>query len=239
MKRFHYSFIMFFLLFNSYTQAQIGYRVLNVKQNSKDFKPLMYRTSNDSIGTGFGFVNPVDYSSIVFLKEKPVEETTKDWTVEKFRYVEIYDKNTITKLKELLEKRKMLDSTRLYEQTDKLNKVLDTFKIFVIKKNPNILLKNNMMYELIYENEQARLFRAVNPFLKHLYYIQSKKDNIYEGEIYSISVHEQKPFKRTAGRNLSHCPEIVKKIEDGNYFPFRGDEIKKFLDDYGILCDLK
>lgn len=237
MKRNHYLLVMI-LFFYSYTQAQIGYRVLNVKQNSEDFKPLKYRTSNDSTGTGFGFVNPVDYSSIVFLKEKPVDETTKDWTVEKFRYVEIYDKNRITKLKELLEKIKMPDSTRLNEQKDKQNTVLDTFKIFVIKKNPNIVLKNNMMYELMYENEDARLFKAVDPNLYHLYYIQSKKDNIYEGVIYSISVHEQKPFKRTAGRNLSHCPKIVKKIEDGNYFPFRGDEITRFLDDYGEFCGL-
>lgn len=134
MKRTYYLLIILFLLFNSYTQAQIGYRVLSVKQNSENFKPLMYSTPNDSLGTGFGFVNPVDYSSIVFLKEKPVEETTKNWTIEKFRYVEIYDKNTITKLKELLGKTKMLDSTRLNEQKDKQITVLDTFKIYMIKK---------------------------------------------------------------------------------------------------------
>ena len=237
MKRTHYVLLMI-LSFSIYTQAQIGYRVLNVKQNSEDFKQLMYRTSNDSIGTGFGFVNPVDYSSIVFSKEKPVEGTTKDWTVvKKIRYVEIYDKNTITKLKELLEKRKMSDSTRVNEQTDKQITVLDTFKIFVIKKNPNIMLKNNMMYHLVYENEHARLFKAVDPNLYHLSYIQPKENNIYEVETYAITVHEQKPFIRTAGKNLSHCPKIVKKIEDGNYFPFRGDEIKRFLDDYGSLCN--
>lgn len=238
MKKTYYLLIILFLLFNSYTHAQLGYRVLSDKQNSENFKPLMYRTSNDSVGTGFGFVNPVDYSSIVFLKEKPVEGTTKDWTVvKKIRYVEIYDKNTITKLKELLERSKMLDSTRLNGQTDKQITILDTFKIFVIKKNPNIVLKNNMMYELIYENEHSRLFKAVDPNLYHLYYIKSKKDNIYEGVTYSITIHEQKPFIRTAGKNLSHCPKIVKKIEDGNYFPFKGDEIKRFLDDYGELCD--
>lgn len=93
------------------------------------------------------------------------------------------------------------------------------------------------MYELMYDNEHVRLFKAVAPNLNHLYYIQSKEDKIYEGLTYSISVHEQKPFMRTAGKNLSHCPKIVKKIEDGNYFPFRGDEIKRFLDDYGELCD--
>lgn len=225
------------LFFTAFSHAQLGYRVLSDKQNSENFKPLMYRTSNDSVGTGFGFVNPVDYSSIVFLKEKPVEETTKDWTIEKFRYVEIYDKNAITKLKELLEKTKIMDSTRLNEQKDKQITVLDTFKIYMIKKNPNIVLKNNMMYELMYENEHSRLFKAVAPNLNHLYYIQSKEDKIYEGVAYSLSVHEQKSFIRTAGKNLSHCPEIVKKIEDGNYFPFIGNEIKRFLDDYGALCN--
>ena len=236
MKKNNYRLLVTVLVLSMYAQAQIGYRVLNVKQHTADFKPLKYTTFNDSIGTGFGFVNPVDYSSIVFLKEQPVEVETKEWTTKKVKSVEIYDKNSIAKLRELLETRKMIDSTRLNELTTKQTQVLDTFKIFTIKKNSNIVLKNNMMYHLIYENEQARLFKPVDPFLKHLYFIQTRDDNIYEGVIHSISVHEQKPFKRTAGKNLSHCPKIVKNIEDGHYFPFSGNEIKKFLDDYGALC---
>ena len=45
---------------------------------------------NDSVVSGYGFPDPTSIKHIVFSKERPTEEKTKDWENIKVKYAEFY-----------------------------------------------------------------------------------------------------------------------------------------------------
>ena len=218
--------------------AQFGYRVLKKEQSSESFVKLKFQTLNDSIGTGYGFPNPTGYSSIVFSKNRPTGDKTKDWTELKVKYVEFYnDKPSIKLLKKLRSKSKN-DSLKLTHNIDKKPTEVDTMKIYKLRQMRSGVA--NGLNTLIYKNNQVRLFGAIvweGYYVPHqLVFFQTTEQSFYDSKTYYLNYNNHKAFKRSAKRLFKKCPEILEKANNGDYFPRSSFNLKKLADDYKTLC---
>lgn len=218
--------------------AQFGYRILKKEQSSASFVPLKFQTLKDSIGTGYGFPNPTNSSSIVMSTTKPIGEKTEDWTELDVKYVEFYNDKPSNKLLKKLMHKSDTDSIKLKETLEAKTTEIDTIKIHKLRKMRGGVA--NGLNELIYENGQARLFGAIqweNYYVPHqLVFFQTKKQSIYDSATYYLNYNNHKAFKRSVQRLFKQCPEMVEKAKAGEYFPRSSSNLKKLADDYEQLC---
>ncbi|QCK16480.1 hypothetical protein [Mangrovivirga cuniculi] len=76
----HYSILLLLTLcFSNLVYAQLPTASLKSKQPSHLFKSVIITTNSDSTVVGFGFVNPIDYSELIFTRNKPNESVVEDW----------------------------------------------------------------------------------------------------------------------------------------------------------------
>ncbi|NNK28898.1 MAG: hypothetical protein HKP06_11745 [Flavobacteriaceae bacterium] len=228
-------FLSFFTIGN--LNAQFGYSVLNKEQSSEAFIPLKFHTVNDSTGTGYGFPNPTDLKSIVISKEKPTGENIKDWTVLKVKYAEFYNERLLNKLQKILEKRNISDSLKSDAYLKSKLPLVDTLKIHYLRKMKGNL--GNGLKLLVYENSQVRLFQGIpsNHYVTpKLIFFQTKEYPAYDSDTYFLNYHNHKAFKRSAKRVFKECPELLGRIQKGDYFSNDSNTQKLLADDYKSTC---
>ena len=232
-------YILLFLSFYSFGNlyAQFGYRVLNKEQPSEAFIPLKFLTINDSTGTGYGFPNMTDLKSIVFSNEKPNGEKTKNWQVLKIKYAEIYNESLLNKLQKILTERKVNDTLKSRDYLTKKLHLVDTLKIYYLRNMKGNIARG--LNSLVYENDNARLFGAikVENFYSHkLIFFQTKELYAYDSDTYFLNYNSPKAFKRSAKRVFKACPELLGRIEKGDYFSDDIETLKHLADDYESKC---
>lgn len=220
--------LMFCFFYTGYVQAQFGSRVLRDEQSKESFVKLVYHSMNDSIITGYGFPNPTGPKSIVYSKELPTEEKTKDWETIKVKYAEFY-------YNKLVMQTRAIHNVKYREDKKFLT---DTLKVYFLRGKGGGMA--NGLEALIYENDKVRVFEPIewegfNVYVD-LAIIQIKGDDSTNGVIGSLICSKPKAFKRTAKRAFKGCTEILQNIEQGAYFPKSKKNIKKLADDYESLC---
>ncbi len=220
--------LMFCVCFTGYVQAQFGSRVLRDEQSKESFVKLVYHTMNDSVITGYGFPNPTSIKSIVYTKQRPTEEKTKDWESVKAKYAEFYYNKLVMQTRAI--------HNVSYSEDKKF--LTDTLKVYYLKGKGGGIA--NGLEALIYENDKVRVFEPIewegfNVYVE-LAIIQIKGDDVTDGVIGSLIYSKPKAFKRTAKRAFKGCTEILNKIEEGAYFPKTKKNIKQLADDYQKKC---
>ena len=92
--RFHFTiaFVLFIYLVTLFSQIGVT-SGLTRKQPSTAFHPLTYISLEDQEVSGCGFVNPVDYKTIVFISEKPTDSLVKDRKSIKVKSATVYREN--------------------------------------------------------------------------------------------------------------------------------------------------
>lgn len=77
--QYHSILLLLTLCFSNLVYAQLPTASLKSKQPSHLFKPVIITTNSNSTIVGFGFVNPIDYSKLIFTRNKPNESVVEDW----------------------------------------------------------------------------------------------------------------------------------------------------------------
>ncbi|MDO1499700.1 hypothetical protein Q2T40_06090 [Winogradskyella maritima] len=230
--------VLSFICSTNLAGAQFGSRVLYKEQSSESFVPLKYITLKDSIGHGYGFPNPTGYKSIVFSESKPTEPKTKDWSVLQVKYVELYEEKSSNDLINLVFSKSQRDSIKANNERAKASFKIDTVKIFHLRKMRGGVADG--LNTLLYKNDKARLFGSVvwdNYYAPHqLVFFQTTELPVYDSPTYFLNYNSHKAFKRAAKRVFKKCPKILSNIDNGDYFPKHKSNLKKFADDYALLC---
>lgn len=225
-----YILVFYFLLVCS-VNAQFGRRELRKDQLRESFVKLKYQDMNDSIVTGFGFPDPTSNISIVFSKERPTEEKTRDWKTVKVKYVELY-----------YNKFAMMDIGRMMKvkYTTDPKFLTDTLRAFNLKNVKNFGVAGGL-YALRYENESVRLFESIvwegYYVPANLILLQTKESDPYTSTTEMLNYNNHKAFKRSAKRVFSDCTELITKINEGDYFPRQEAMLKKMADDFQSSCN--
>ena len=219
---------LFICFLAGHAQAQFGSRVLKDEQSRESFVKLVYHTMNDSIVTGYGFPNPTSIKSIVFSKERPTEELTKNWETVKAKYAEFY-------YNKLVMQTRAIHNVKYREDKKFLT---DTLKVYYLRGKGGGIA--NGLEALIYENDKVRVFEPIewdgfNVYVE-LAIIQIKGNDSTDGVIGSLIYSKPKAFKRTAKRAFKGCTALLKNIDEGAYFPKSKKNIKKLADDYESKC---
>ncbi|GMN08984.1 hypothetical protein MTsPCn9_05600 [Croceitalea sp. MTPC9] len=227
--------ISFYFLGN--LNAQFGYRSLKKEQSSASFVPVKFKTLNDSVLNGYGYLNSVALQSIVFSKEKPTGKKTKDWKVLKVKNVELYRKVPVNEIQRILTQIDLFDSITAKKIHSRGEFQVDTLRAYYLRN-----MKGNVgkgFNELVYENNSVRLFEAIETpnFVKHeLVFFQTKELPPYDSDTYFLNYHNQKAFLRSAKRVFKECPKILEKINRGAYFPKNLKKLKQLAYDYEVFC---
>ncbi|MUP47252.1 hypothetical protein E0K83_16040 [Gramella sp. BOM4] len=79
MKPAHLAIRIFLTLLPAILFAQLPTASLRSNQPANLFKPVIITTTTDSTIVGFGFVNPIDFSDLIFTKERPQEDYVESW----------------------------------------------------------------------------------------------------------------------------------------------------------------
>ena len=237
--RIHLTILIILFLYPVTLFSQIGVaRGLNRKQPSTAFHPLTYISLEDQEVSGYGFVNPVDYKTIVFINEKPTDSIVKNWKSIKVKSATVYRENLkdfVDKLEDLGLK---LDSTDQEKIRSKTNSLSDTLQVYFLRKMKGAIAHG--LRQFIYENDEIRLFRFV-PSLSFMpppvIMFQTTELPVYDSETYFISYLSHKAFKRSVKKSLKKCPKMIENAEDGKYFPESKEGLLEFADDYKKYCN--
>ena len=209
-------------------QAQFAQRTLNKDLSRKSFVKLVYHSMQDSVVPGYGFPDPTTYKKIIFSKERPEEETTRDWEQIEVKYVELY-----------YNKMAMLTSD-VYnvEYSTKKSFLTDTLRIYNIGGKGGGL--PNGLAALSYENNTVRLFEDVfwegYWAASNLVYFQTKELHPYNSKSPFLNYNNHNAFKRSAKRVFKDCAKLLQNIKEGAYFPKSKKNLKKLADDYELMC---
>lgn len=221
--------LIFSCVFIGNVQAQFGRRELKKDLSREYFVKLIYHSMNDSVVAGYGFPDPTSSKHIVFTKERPTEETTRDWKQVKVKYAELYYNKLIMLTRGVTHNVKY--------STDKTF-LKDTLRVYFLKNKGGGVA--NGLQALRYENDNVRLFEDIlwegyYP-QSELIYIQSKASDPLNSDISLLNYNSHKGFKRSAKRAFKGCPKLLEKINEGAYFPKYGKHLRNLADDYESLC---
>ena len=209
-------------------QAQFGRRELKKDLSRDSFVKLVYQDMNDSVVSGYGFPDPTSYKHIVFTKERPKEATTREWEEIEVKYVELY----YNKLAMLTR-----DVYNVEYSTDK-KYLTDTLRIYHLRKKGATMA--NGFEALSYENDHVRVFEDVDwegyYVPSKIVFIQTREEHPYDSKTNFLNYNNHSAFKRSARRVFKDCPEFLRNIEEGAYFPKSAKHLKKLADDYESLC---
>lgn len=235
--------VLVIIVCNSYNiNAQFGYRVLKKEQSSSSFVKLKYKTFKDSIGTGYGYPNPTNTKSIVFSKTKPEGEKTKDWSELDVKYVEFYNRKSISNLlKRLISSKAIIDSFQSKTKANIKAEKIDTLRVYYLKNMRGGVA--NGLNSLIYQNKEVRLFSSIiwnNYYIPHnLVFFQTSELPVLESKTYFLNYNNHKAFKRSVKRLFKKCSILVENANEGEYFPRTKTNLRKIADDYEKLCGVK
>lgn len=239
--RYHFYFvcILLFIPISVFSQGFITSRSLDKELPSHLFYPLKYIDLDNIEVSGYGFVNPIDAKTLVFVNEKPADSIVSNWKKIKVKSATIYRdqlKEFVNKLSDVgLE----LNQAQKERFEKKISKSDDTLKVFFVRKINGAI--SNGLRKRIYENEQIRFFKFIpTPVFvipDHLVLFQTTNLPVYESETYFLNYHNQKTFKRSMKRFFKKCPKIVENAEKGSYFPDSLKAFKQLANDYKLLCE--
>ncbi|SHH52425.1 hypothetical protein [Winogradskyella jejuensis] len=238
-----YSLLFITLILLSYTnklhaQFYITSRSLKKEQPRIAFDSLTYTSVNNETVSGFGFVNPIDAKSIVFVKEKPNESLVKGWKDVKVKSATIYT----SKLKDLsfrmLDLDPNLDSIQKKRILTTNYAIDDTIQVFFLRNIKGAIA--NSLRTLYYENSKARIFKDISSnyyATSQIVYFQKTEKPVYESDTYFLNYNNHKAFKKSVKRFFKTCPKIVENAQNGDYFPRSGKAFRKIADDYERYCE--
>lgn len=236
--RFHFTIAIVLFLYPVTLFSQIGITSgLSRKQPSTAFYPLTYISLEDQEVSGYGFVNPVDYKTIVFISEKPTDSLVKDWKSIKVKSATVYRENFKDFVDQMEDLGLKLDSTDQKKIRSKTNSLSDTLQVYFLRKMKGAIAHG--LRQFIYENEEIRLFRFV-PSLSFMpppvIMFQTTELPVYDSETYFISYLSHKAFKRSVKKSLKKCPKMIENAENGKYFPESKEGLLEFAEDYKTYC---
>ncbi|WP_299116559.1 hypothetical protein [uncultured Winogradskyella sp.] len=221
-----------------HAQFYITSRSLKKEQPRIVFDSLTYTSLNNETVSGFGFVNPIDAKSIVFVKEKPEENVVKDWKDIKVKSATIYT----SKLKELsyrmLDLDPNLDDIQKKRILSKNYTIDDTVNVFFLRNIKGAIANN--LRTLYYENNKARIFKDISSnyyATSQIVYFQKQEKPVYESDTYFLNYNNHKAFKKSVKRFFKTCSRIVENAQNGDYFPRSGKAFRKIADDYESYCE--
>lgn len=228
--------VLLFIPFAVFSQITFA-SGLDRKQPSTAFHPLKYISLEDKEISGYGFVNPIDYKTIVFINEKPKDSIVKNWKSIKVKSATVYRENFKDFVDTMLDLGVELDSLEQQKIRSKTNSLSDTLKVFFLRKMKGAVA--NGLRQFIYENDEIRLFRFV-PSLAFmpppLVLFQTTELPVYESETYFISYLSHKAFRRSVRKSLKKCPKMIENAMKGQYFPETKEALIEFAEDYKNLC---
>lgn len=227
MKKIVYTIILSCFIIDQ-VEAQFGSRVLNDEQSRESFVKLIYHSMNDSVVSGYGFPDATSIKHIVFSKERPTEEKTKDWGTIKVKYAEFYYNKLAMQTRTVYK----------VKYSEKKSFLTDTLRVYYLRGKGSGIA--NGLEALSYENDNVRLYEPIqwegfNVYAK-LVYMQTKDDDPLNSETYFLNYNNHKAFKRSGKRVFKDCPKLVQNIKEGVYFPKSRKNLKQLADDYESLC---
>ncbi|WP_431157834.1 hypothetical protein [Winogradskyella poriferorum] len=213
---------------NYFVHAQFGARVLKDEQPRESFVKLVYHSMNDSIVSGYGFPNPTSIKYIVFSKEQPKEEITKNWENIKVKYAEFYYNKLAMQTK----------SVYKIKYSEEKSFLRDTLRVYYLKGKGGG--SANGLEALSYENECVRFFEPIrwegfNVYAKPVY-VQTKELEPMNSKTHFLNYNNSSAFKRSSKRVFKGCKKLLQNINEGSYFPKSRNNLKQLADDYETLC---
>jgi len=202
------------------------------------FDPLTYQDLNDSIVSGYGFVNPIDSKSLVYINELPTDTIVVGWKDFKVKSAKVYKSKLKELIKNVLALDTPMDSLKRQKLLTKTRTIDDTLQVFFLRKMKGGIA--NGLRELKYENSEIRLFKfvpttyAITP---KLVLFQSTELSTYDSNTYFLNYNNQKAFKRSVKRSFKKCSKIIEKAESGMYYPDTSKNLKQFGEDFKTLCE--
>ena len=226
-------FLSVLFLSQAALNAQFGYRTLTKELPQEAFVKMTYRAMNDSIVEGFGFPTPTSNKSVVFTKTYPQEDETTDWELVKVKYAEFYYNGIALYMPP--------GKLKLKYRTDK-KFLTDTLRVQSVRNlKPAIRAYAPGLSRIVYSNEKISFYDGIRwigySSKNDLVFVQfNKPSDPYERDTYMLYYHKEKAFIRTAKKLFADCPELLKRIESGEFFPKSKSSMKKLADAYAELC---
>lgn len=236
----YFVLIVLFIPISVYSQFSVITRGLKKEQPSTAFNPLKYKSLDDKEISGYGFVNPVDFKSIVFIKEKPIDTVVKNWEDIKVKSAIIYRDSFKQFVNKILDLGMELDSAQKQRLRTKTTTLDDTLNVFYLRKMKGAVAHG--LRQLIYKNDEIRMFKFLpsNYFtIPKLVLFQTTELPVYESDTYFLNYNNQKAFKRSVKKGFKKCPKLIENAEKGKYYPDSKAIIREFAEDYKNLCSGK
>ena len=236
--RLYVALLVLFFPLSVFSQFYITGNGLKKKQPKTAFQPLKYTGLDGNEVSGYGFVNPVDFKTLVFIKDKPKDSIVKDWKEIKVKSATIYRDTFKALTNKLLDLGLELNAEQKQRLLDKTTTLDDTLEVFFVRKVKGAVAHG--MRQLIYKTDDLRFFKFLPTPLftsPELVLVQTTDLPVYESDTYILGYRNEKIFLRTIKKNFKTCPKLIANAEKGNYFPESLEALSKLAEDYKNLCD--